>query len=152
MFARQLDRPPGLRLLEARYPEDLRAKSGRCHYRKSREHLLYRNRSWDETPFQARVLAWFRDNVHKDIPRKYRELLLGHDIHLSQHAELYVRHFHASERDPFTGKLGWTEDLGRVSSGKVTTAYPGLRSPDAGDRLDHDGGLQVPRGRDRCDG
>jgi hypothetical protein len=103
-------------------PDFVRGANG-IHYRKSREHLLYRNRSWNETPFQARVLAWFRDNVHRDIPRKYRELLLGHDIHLSQHAELYVRHFHASELDPFTGKLGWTEDLGRVSSGKVTTAF-----------------------------
>jgi hypothetical protein len=103
-------------------PDFVRGANG-IHYRKSREHLLYRNRSWNETPFQARVLAWFRDNIHKDIPRKYRELLLGHDIHLSQHAELYVRHFHANERDPFTGKLGWTEDLGRVSSGKVTTAF-----------------------------
>jgi hypothetical protein len=92
-------------------------------YRPEREHLLYRNRSWQETPFQARVLAWFRDNVHRDIPRKYRELLLGHDIHLSQHAELYVRHYHANERNPITNKLGWMEDLGRVSSGKVTTAF-----------------------------
>lgn len=120
---KQLFPGPSLRIIIPEFPDDLVRDSRGVYYRKSREHLLYRNRSWTETPFQARVLAWFRDNIHKDIPRKYREALLGHDIHLSQHAELYVKHFHANELDPATGKLGWIEDVGRVSSNKVTTAY-----------------------------
>jgi hypothetical protein len=53
----------------------------------------------------------------------YYNLVLGHDLHVSTYAELYVRHFHATERDPFTGKLGWWENVGLVSRGKVTTEF-----------------------------
>jgi hypothetical protein len=38
-------------------------------------------------------------------------------------AALYVQHHHTTERDPFTGRWGWTENLGRVSTGKVTNAF-----------------------------
>jgi hypothetical protein len=38
-------------------------------------------------------------------------------------ANLFVQHHHATERDPFTGRWGWTENLGRVSQGKVTNAF-----------------------------
>lgn len=34
-----------------------------------------------------------------------------------------MQHFHATERDPFTGELGWLENVGLVSRGKVTTAF-----------------------------
>jgi hypothetical protein len=49
--------------------------------------------------------------------------VLGHDAHISMMAELYVKHYHATQVDPFTGQLGWLENVGRVSQGKVTTAF-----------------------------
>lgn len=92
------------------------------HYRPERKHLLLENRRHD-TPIQQRILAFLRDHVHQGIPRAWYQLVLGHDAHISIYAELYVKHFHATQRDPFTGELGWWENVGRVSRGKVTTAF-----------------------------
>jgi hypothetical protein len=80
----------------------------------SRRHLRYGARSWGPSP-QQRVLAYLRDHVHPEIPRKYYRAVLGHDLHLSVWAELYVRQFHAD--------AGWWEDIGRVSRDKITTAF-----------------------------
>jgi hypothetical protein len=74
-------------------------------------------------PLQQRALAWLRDRVHPGLPRAYYRAVLGHDVHLAVFAELYVKHTHTTQRDPFTGALGWTENVGRVSQGKVTTAF-----------------------------
>jgi hypothetical protein len=93
------------------------------HFRPRRESLLYVNKKWDDTPLQQRALAWLRDHVHSGIPRAYYHVLLGHDIHLTASAELFVVHHHATEPDPFTGSIGWTENVGRVSQGKVTNAF-----------------------------
>lgn len=93
------------------------------HYWAHRAHLRYSERSWDQKPWQQKWLAFVRDHIHPCIPNAYYNALLGHDIHLSMSAELYVSHFHAQERDPFSNDLGWTENLGRVSCGKVTTAF-----------------------------
>ena len=93
------------------------------HFRPRRESLLYVNKKWDDTPLQQRALAWLRDHVHPGIPRAYYHVLLGHDIHLTASAELFVVHHHTTEPDPFTGSIGWTENVGRVSQGKVTTAF-----------------------------
>lgn len=98
------------------------------HYRHSRYGLLLRNRP-QGPPLQTKILAWLADHVHPDLPRRYYEAVLGHDLHVSVWAELYVRHHHTYERDPFFPDLiGWTEDLGRVSRGKVTTAFRDFES------------------------
>lgn len=92
------------------------------HYLAGRESLRYERRDWGE-PIQQKILAWLRDNIHREIPRAWYQLVLGHDIHISMFAELYTKHFHIEERDPFTGEYGWLENCGRVSRGKVTTAF-----------------------------
>lgn len=91
------------------------------HYRADREALLWHNQK--RSLWRQRLLAWLRDHVHRNIPRAYYNLVLGHDLHVSSYAELFVRHYHASEPDPFTGRIGWWENVGRVSCGKVTTAF-----------------------------
>lgn len=83
-------------------------------YRSEREHLLYEHRHWGPSP-QEKILAWLRDHVHQGLPRAYYRAVLGHDIHQTMWAELYVRHYRPAE--------DWWENLGRVSSGKVTTAF-----------------------------
>ena len=94
------------------------------YYQPERAHLLLsRQRSGPSA--QARLLAWLRDHVHQGIPRRYYDLVLGHDLHLSVWADLYVRQFHAS---PEIGVVGWWEDIGRVSRGKVTTAFRDFES------------------------
>lgn len=92
------------------------------HFNPARAGLLYEKKDWSE-PIQKRVLAFLRDHVSAEIPRMYYNAVVGHDLHLSMCAELFVKHFHATEKDPFTGEYGWTENCGRVSAGKVTTAF-----------------------------
>lgn len=91
------------------------------HYYENRKCHLYQNKR--RSFWRRNVLTWLRDHVSAAIPRLYYNLVLGHDLHVSTYAELYVRHFHATERDPFTGKLGWWENVGLVSRGKVTTEF-----------------------------
>lgn len=105
----------------------LRRDDERGHFWAGRVPLLYENKNWDES-WQKKVLTFLRDNVHEDIPRRYYDAVLGHDLHVSMFGELYVKHYHASEKDPFTGELGWLENLGRVSRGKVTTAFRDLEA------------------------
>lgn len=93
-------------------PGYLRSPSG--FYRPEREHLLYRNRQWGPSP-QEKILAWLRDHVHQGLPRAYYRAVLGHDIHLTTWAETYGRFYH-SEGD-------WWEDIGLMSSGKVTIVF-----------------------------
>ena len=93
------------------------------HFKPAREGLLYDVQRFSTTPAQQRLLAWLRDNIHPGIPRAWYRLVLGHDLHISTWAELFMRHYHATERDPFTGEMGWMENVGLVSSGKVTTAF-----------------------------
>lgn len=83
-------------------------------YDPARVGLRYSVRRSDPTRHVA-ILGWLRDNVHPDIPRWYYEAVLGHDLHISVWAELYVRHYHRA--------WGWWEDVGRVSRGKVTNAF-----------------------------
>lgn len=92
------------------------------HYWKPREKVLYQHKNWDPA-WQQRMLGWLRDNVHREIPRAYYNAVLGHDLHISMFGELFVQHFHVEQRDPFTGELGWLENKGRMSCGKVTTAF-----------------------------
>lgn len=104
-------------------PRDL-VYSSLGHYRKSRQSKLHRNQPDPmQLTTQGRLLAFLRDNVHHKIPSIYYKAVLGHDLHISTYARLYVKHFHATELDPFTGALGWLEDVGLVSEGKVTTAF-----------------------------
>lgn len=91
------------------------------HYRLERWSLLLHNQR--RSVWRQNLLAWLRDHVHPSIPRLYYRVVLGHDLHFSVWAELFVRHYHATEPDPFTGRTGWWENVGRVSSGKVTTAF-----------------------------
>ncbi len=98
------------------------------HFRIDRAHLLYETKQWApelprERKMAERFLEWLRDHVGSDIVRAYYDAMLGHDIHLSLRGELYVKHYHVEERDPFTGELGWLENIGLVSRGKVTTAF-----------------------------
>jgi hypothetical protein len=92
------------------------------HYRRERAGLLLHNKSYEPPP-QQWLLTWFRDHISPEIPRWWYNLVLGHDLHVSTYAELYVQHYHATERDPFTGEMGWLENVGLVSRGKVTTAF-----------------------------
>jgi hypothetical protein len=94
----------------------------RGHYQKSRAKLLLPAQPAPRSA-QHRLLAWLRDHVSPKIPRAYYKAVLGHDLHVSVWASLYVQHYHASEYDPFTGKLGWLENVGLVSQGKITTAF-----------------------------
>lgn len=94
----------------------------RGHYRPERTGLLLEHAS-QARPVQQRVLAFLRDRVHPGLPRAYYKTLLGHDVHVSLNAALYVKHTHTTQPDPFTGRMGWTENVGRVSQGKVTTAF-----------------------------
>lgn len=114
-------------------PADLVRGHGAGHYRRSRRRYLHQNKR--RSTWRRVLLAWLRDNVWTGIPRWYYQLTLGHDIHRSDEAELYVRHFHYAQPDPFTGELeyheirgrglvpGWWENVGRVSRGKVTIAF-----------------------------
>lgn len=124
------------------------------HYDRRRVGLLHRNcPDPTRTPWQHKTLAWLRDNVDRRIPRAYYNAVLGHDLHVSAYARLYVKRFHWYQPDPFTGRIefnarqfdhivaqmerdenvdleraralsfGWLEDIGLVSEGKVTTAF-----------------------------
>lgn len=53
------------------------------------------------TGWQAQALAWLRDNVHQDIPARYYQATLGHDLHVSTYADLYARHWHVGWASPF---------------------------------------------------
>jgi hypothetical protein len=64
-----------------------------------------------------------RDHVNHEIPRWYYNAVLGHDLHVSTFAQLHAKHFHAQERDPFTGQMGWLENVGLVSQGKVGSSF-----------------------------
>lgn len=91
-------------------------------YLPGRAALLYENKEWDD-PWQKKLLVWLRDHINAEIPRAYYKAVLGHDLHLSVYAQLFVRHFHARQPNPWTGELGWLENVGMVSQGKVTTAF-----------------------------
>lgn len=139
-------------LIPVTRPSDL-VRHSDGHYRRSRMHLLHRNQPDPDAPTsQSRMLAWLRDHIHPSVPRRYYHLVLGHDLHISTYARLYLKHFHYSQPDPFTGRVefnpevyrwlsqpddhgnvdiaranrlahGWLEDVGLVSQGKVTTAF-----------------------------
>ncbi len=91
------------------------------HYYGHRRLYLHHNKK--RSFWRRNILSWIRDHVWSGVPRLYYNLVLGHDLHISTYAELYVRHFHATERDPFTGEMGWWENVGLVSHGKVTTEF-----------------------------
>ncbi|KKN69254.1 hypothetical protein LCGC14_0442490 [marine sediment metagenome] len=106
------------------------------HYQKSRKRHLHHNKKL--STWRRNALAWLRDHIHAGIPQAYYNLVLGHDLHVSVYAELYVRHFHYGQLDPFTNKLefhqvkmngvlqtvpGWWENIGLVSRRKVTDAF-----------------------------
>ncbi len=103
-------------------PHDLVVGSGSGYHQASRRHLLYENKP-ARSMWRKRTLAFLRDHVNSAIPRLYYQAVLGHDVHQSTFAELYVRHYHATERDPFTGMMGWMENVGLVSQGKVTVEF-----------------------------
>lgn len=92
------------------------------HYRRERAGFLLQHKRYGPSS-QQRLLAWLRDHVNPGIPRAYYRALLGHDLHISTYAELYVQHFHATLPDPFTGEIGWLENVGLVCRDKVTTAF-----------------------------
>lgn len=94
------------------------------HYKRERAELLLKNKKV-EPSIQYKILSWLRDNINKEIPNNWYKLVLGHDLHITVFAELYMKHFHATQLDPFSddGKIGWLEDVGLVSRRKVTTAF-----------------------------
>lgn len=91
------------------------------HFLRTREALLLENER--RSKWRQELLSWLRDNVHPGIPRWYYQLVLGHDLHVSSYGTLHVKHWHAHQIDPFTGAMGWLENVGLVSAGKVTTAF-----------------------------
>lgn len=92
------------------------------HYHKSREKYLHQNKKVSR--WRYNLLSWLRDHVHPNIPSLYYRMVLGHDLHVSTYAELYLRHFHASAPDPFNPSIiGWWENIGLVSRHKVTVAF-----------------------------
>ena len=90
------------------------------HYLKERQGLLLTAK---KEPIQTKILKFIRDHINEGFPRKWYNLVIGHDLHVSVYAELYVQHFHSNQRDPFTGRMGWLENVGLVSRGKVTQAF-----------------------------
>jgi hypothetical protein len=107
---------------DPRTREFVRDSTGLGHYRPGRERLLLRNKR-EPSRWRQKGLDWLVRNVHPNAKRAYYTAVLGHDLHLSTWAELYVQHYHATEVDPFTGQMGWLEDVGLVSKGLVTTAF-----------------------------
>jgi hypothetical protein len=107
----------------ARLRKELVRDDSGGHFLPRREGLLYHNRRWETDTWRQAVLAWLRDHVNPGLPRAYYRAVLGHDLHTTAFAQLYVEHFHAGEPDPFTGSMGWRENVGQVSCGKVTTAF-----------------------------
>jgi len=103
-------------------PQDLVQDEINGHYRRARSGLLLHTQKAGSS-FQQQMLAWLRDHVDHRIPRAWYKLALGHDLHISTYARLFVQHYHATESDPFTGKRGWLENVGLVSQGKVTNAF-----------------------------
>jgi hypothetical protein len=93
-----------------------------------REHLLLETTDLTATPFQQRLLAWLRDHVNPGIPRAWYMLVLGHDLHMSTWATLHAKHWHATERNPWTDEMGWLENIGLESVGKVTSAFRDLEA------------------------
>jgi hypothetical protein len=86
--------------------------------------------------WQSRLLTWLRDNVHQDIPYWYYMAILGHDLHYSTYANLFAKHWHKGWANPFEPEkldepldptmmngLGFLEELGWLSGGKVTEAF-----------------------------
>ena len=111
------------RRLEAQRRAFVEADPALGHYRPERAALRQSELDRRGDPWQQRVLRFLRDNVDPRIPRAYYRALLGHDLHLSVFAELTFRHWHASWVDPFDRtRLGWWEDVGLASCGKVTAA------------------------------
>lgn len=53
------------------------------------------------TKWQTKALAFLRDNVHQDIPARYYQATLGHDLHVGTFADLYARHWHSGWASPF---------------------------------------------------
>lgn len=93
------------------------------HYYRWRKKYLHEQKRYG-TPWQYKFLVFLRDHVNRDIPRWWYNLVLGHDLHISTYARLYIKHYHTSERDPFnSSKIGWWENVGLVAERKVTTAH-----------------------------
>jgi hypothetical protein len=93
------------------------------HFRPQRYRLLDEMQK-DRKTLQRSVLELLRDHVHPGIPRWYYNLVLGHDLHASMFARLFMKHWHANQPDPFNpDKIGWLENVGLVSCGKVTAAF-----------------------------
>lgn len=93
------------------------------HYRKGSEPLLLQFQSQVSESLQQRLLCYLRDNVHRDIPRHWYKLVLGHDLHVSTFGELHFQQYHAHFRDPWTGEKGWWENVGLAGVRKVTIAF-----------------------------
>jgi hypothetical protein len=73
------------------------------HYRPERESLLHRNRDWHPHRAPQQGLLRLVDRVRPGLSRRVKQVVLGHDAHVSLWAELYIRHFHHGWRDPFVG-------------------------------------------------
>lgn len=73
-------------------------------WRQTPEGLIYRKGTKARphgTRVHKRVLAFLRDNVHRDIPYLYYNAVLGHDLHVSTYANLFGRQWHAGWTSPF---------------------------------------------------
>ncbi len=100
----------------------------------------------EQTSFNSRVLKRLREEVDSEIPYRFYQATLGHDLHISNYGNLFARHWHQGWADPFTGEhqdpldpdfivhpdgeflsemglRGFVEDLGWRSGGLVTTAF-----------------------------
>ena len=109
-------------IVTAKSARDLVRDDVNGHYYSHREKYLHENKRVSR--WRYNLLCWLRDHINKNIPRFYYKLLLGHDLHISTYAELYLKHYHTSERDPFNpNKMGWLENVGLVGTRKVTVAF-----------------------------
>lgn len=94
--------------------------------------------------FQRKALEFLRDKVNSNIPYLYYMAVLGHDLHVATWGDLYARHWHAGWANPMNPDmlqtaldptfetcpwlrddvlLGFTEELGWLSGGKVTDIF-----------------------------
>lgn len=96
---------------------------------------------------QKKVLEFLRDRVNSNIPYWYYMATLGHDLHVGTWGELYAKQWHHDWANPFNPEelvgpldptyetadhpgylkslrlVGFVENLGMLSSGKVTDAF-----------------------------
>lgn len=88
--------------------------------------------------WQTKILQWGNKHISPQFSYRYYLATLGHDIHISSRGDLFAKHWHRDWVNPFNpenysmpfeinektiGQLGFVENCGWLSGGKITTAF-----------------------------